>query len=122
MPLMELTSKDALGLLAKGEFEAARGLFQKMLERAQPESEGRVEALLGLGLCDRSENRLHSAVEHFERSLTLRPNLAAVENLLAIYRELGDEEKRRAAARKALEMEFLPSGQRARLVMIAGNA
>ncbi len=119
---MDLTRKDALGLLAKGEFEAARVLFQKMLERAGPELESRVEALVGLGLCDRSENRIHSAVENFERSLSLRPSLAAVENLLSLYRELGDEEKRKAAARKALEMEFLPSDQRARLVMIAGNA
>jgi tetratricopeptide (TPR) repeat protein len=119
---MDFTRKNALGFLAQGDFGAARSLFQRMLDESEADSEMRIEALLGLGLCDRSQNRLNSAVEHFERSLSLRPSLAAVENLLSLYRELGDEGRRQAAARRALEMSFLPADQRARFVMIAGNA
>lgn len=119
---MESTRKIALGLLAQGEFEAARGLFQRILADAEGDSDVRIEALLGIGLCDRSEQRLHSAVEHFERSFELRPSLAAVENLLSLYRELGDEGKRQSAAKRALQMSVLPADLRARFVMIAGNA
>jgi tetratricopeptide (TPR) repeat protein len=120
--MVNANQKDAVGLLAKGQFDAAEGLFQHLLSQAPPDSEFRVLALVGLGLCERAQNRPHSAVQYFEESLVLKPNLAAVENLLVLYRELGDEERRKAAAKRALEISVLPTDQRARLVMIAGNA
>ena len=102
-----------LSLLGAGEFNLAREVFQHILKEPSVAnaqgSESKVQALLGLGLCDKAQNFLQPAAHHFESAVEVCPNVAAIENLIDIYEKLGESKKLQAAAEKGLKLAHAPN-------------
>jgi tetratricopeptide (TPR) repeat protein len=116
-----------LSLLGAGEFNLAREVFQHILKEpsvanAQGSSESKVQALLGLGLCDKAQNFLQPAAHHFESAVEACPNVAAIENLIDIYGKLGEAKKLQAAAEKGLKLTHAPSSLKEKYLGIVNSS
>ncbi len=85
--------------------------FQAMLVDAEfikQNPASRIEALLGLGICDMELGNTDSAIEAFELSNQLHVNLASIEHLVTLYQAKGDLKNLQRVAEQALRLKSIP--------------
>ena len=111
-----------INLLATGKYDEARELFQAMLNQ-DVSIPSRIEALVGIGLCDLEQGKIDAATESFELANQMKPNLASIENLIRIYQAKGDSKNLKRIAECAMKMVNVPKVQWARYqsIMVASS-